>query len=671
MSEADCRESMLQGHAARKAGRKSEALDHYRRALEHEPSNAEANSVYGLMLLQLGRADEAEAPLRKAVEIAPLHAAVQMNLAQWLMHENRLDEARALVVRVVADEPQQWWAWERLGDLKARMRRFEEAASHFGQAAKLKPHDPSLLFKLARATFDTGRADEAERILGDAARLAPGHPAILRLYAELHESRGNWSALEAVARAWTAAQPKEHRAWRSLAKAQWETGWLRHAMQSFRTSLDLGGRTAESLATFGRLCLSALEYHSAAAALDEAEALDPGSAHLLSAKSVLLMFSGRYEEAESYCRRALAVNRSDASAYKVLSQLSSGRLPKDDLAALQQIIDRGDLRLQDRITAAYAFADCLEVQADADLAFAAYERANRLALEYAQAEGITYDRAARRTLTDELIAIFDSVAEPASDGPGPRPVFIVGMPRSGTTLIESVIAAHSRVHAGGERMALRWILQDFLSRARIGLPSGITEGAWQGWRDFFRQESLAPPEAAVITDKNPWNFDAIALILRLFPDARIIHVRRNPVDTGLSIFRNQFPKTQPFANRLEDIGHYYGEYARLMAHWQSIATGRFTTVQYEDFVREFDTAGPALLDACGLDWEKSCHNFWETRRVISTMSTMQARRPLENCAGKTALYAAHLAPLVAALDEAGVDLETGARILDARAPGPV
>ena len=650
---------MMQGHAARRAGRNSEALDHYRLALEHEPQSAEANSVYGLMLLQLGRADEAEAPLRKAVEIAPSHAALQMNLAQWLMHEDRLDEALRLVERVVAEQPQQWWAWERLGDLKIRLQKFRDASEHFGRAAGLKPNDPSLLFKWARACFDDARAGEAERILGEAARLAPRHPAILRLYAELHESRANWNALEQAARAWMAAQPKEHRAWRALAKAQWETGWLRQAMQSFRTALDLGGRTAESLAAFGRLCLSALEFGSAAAALDEAEALNPASSHMLSAKSVLLMFSGRYEEAEAYCRRALDVNRKDVSAYKALAQLVSGRLPKDDLAVLQWLVDSGDLRAQDRATAAFALADCIEVQADADRAFEAYDRANRLAREYAQSEGIQYVPAARKKLTDELIAIFDSVPEPVADESMPRPVFIVGMPRSGTTLIESVIAAHSRVLACGERMAMRWIMQDFLSRARFGPPSGIRESVWQAWRDFFRQEMPGQPGTAVITDKNPWNFDAIALILRLLPAARIIHVRRDPVETGFSIFRNQFPKLQPFANRLEDIGHYYGEYARLMAHWERIAGDRFTTIQYEDFVREFDTAGPALLAACGLDWEESCRNFWESRRVISTMSTMQARRPPESRARKAELYAAHLTPLVTALRDSGVDLQTG------------
>ena len=154
-------------------------------------------------------------------------------------------------------------------------------------------------------------------------------------------------------------------------------------------------------------------------------------------------------------------------------------------------------------------------------------------------------------------------------------------------------------------------------------------------------------------------FDAIGVILQLFPDARIIHVRRNPMDTGLSIYRNQFSKALQFANRLEEIAHYYGEYARLMAHWERVAAARFTTIQYEDFVRDFETAGPALLAACGLEWEPAWRNFWESKRVIGTISTVQARRPLESRAGRAEHYGARLKPLRDALLKASVDLETG------------
>jgi hypothetical protein len=215
------------------------------------------------------------------------------------------------------------------------------------------------------------------------------------------------------------------------------------------------------------------------------------------------------------------------------------------------------------------------------------------------------------------------------------------------------------VLACGERLAMRWVLEDCLSLAQASALPQSGEGAWDQWR---RQVWAGIPSghgAAVVTDKNPWNFDAIGLILRLFPDARIIHVRRNPMDTGLSIYRNQFSTAMQFANRLEDIGHYYGDYARLMAHWQRVAGGRFTTVQYEEFVRDFDTAGPALLEACGLDWEPACGNFWESRRVIGTISTIRARRPLELRAGLARNLSAELEPLADALRAAGVDPATG------------
>jgi tetratricopeptide (TPR) repeat protein len=660
MSANPTQQRMQLGHAARKAGRMAEALDHYRSAVEQEPGSAEANSVYGLLLLQLGRAGDAEAPLRKAVEIAPKHVALRMNFAQWLAQAGRLDEAVDVVAGVVADEPQHAWAWERLGELKARQQKFGEAAEFFGRAGKLAPRDPSILFKWARASFDAGRDTEAERILGEAAALAPGNGAILRLFADIHESRGDWAALEKAAQDWAAAQPREPGAWRALAKAQWETSWYSQAKENYRHALGLGERDARHLATYARMCMSALDFEGAAKALEEAEALEPDLGHLLSAKAVLLMASGRHDEAEACARRALAAAPRDSAAYKALVQLTNGRLSRQEFAGLEALADDGDVRLADRVAAAFALADCRDAQGDVEAAFVAYERANALARELGRADGITYEPAARERQVEALIRAFPSVpGEPSGDG-RPRPVFIVGMPRSGTTLIESVVGAHSKVLACGERMAMRWILPEFLARAQEGAVADIDAATWAQWQALYWQGLPAGAVAEVVTDKNPWNFDAIGLIARLFPLARVIHVRRNPVETGFSIFRNQFAKPMQYANRLEDIGHYYGQYARLMAHWARVAPGRFTTVQYEDFVRDFEAAGPALLAACGLDWEPGCRNFWESRRAIGTMSLVQARRPLEARESRAERFGARLAPLRDALERAGVDLATGA-----------
>ncbi len=655
MSKLAVHEAMNLGHAARKAGRSGEALDHFRTALTRDPASAEANSAYGLMLLSLGRAEESESPLRQALDSDPANTTYRMNFAQLLALRGKVDEAVQMVTGIVADEPQAWWAWDRLGEFEVRRRNFGGAAENYGRAAGLRPEDPSLHFKWARATFDSGRVDAAERILRDAAKLVPEQEAIYRLGCEIFEAQANWDTLECLAGAWTQSHPKSPGAWRSLAKAQLETGLLRQAMRNFRTSLDLAGHDAAGLAIFGRLCLSALEFENAAKALDESEALDPKNSQMLSGQAVRLMLSGRYDEAKAYCRRSLAVNKDDAAAYKALVQLSDGRLRPDDFEALQVLAGREDIPVEDRITAAYALADCQDARGEFDQAFVNYERANRISIERSELEGLRYDRSARKQQVDELISLFAWAPPPAATGTGATPVFIVGMPRSGTTLIESVIGAHSRAFACGERAAARWIMQDFLANARKLGPTGIPDGTWAQWRELYWKELPDIKGAAVVTDKNPWNFDAIGLILQLFPDARIIHVRRDAVETGLSIYRNEFTKFQSFANRLADIGHYYGEYARLMAHWEGVLGDRFTTIQYEDFVAQFEVAGPALLAACGLDWEDSCRDYWKSSRTIGTISSLQARQPLKQAGGRAQSYASHLGPLITELKAAGVD----------------
>ena len=659
MNDRTWRDCIELGHSARRAGRSNEALELYGSAVEDAPGSAEANNLFGLMLLHLGRADEAEAPLRKAVEIDPSHPAFGMNLAEYFARRGRLDEAMQTAQGVTADAPQFSRAWEMLGDLNVHARRFAAAALGYGRAAAHRSNDPSILFKWARASFDDRRIDDAERILNDAARLAPDHESILGLQAEIFEAKADWAALERLAQSWTNAHPTSPRAWRSLARSQWETGYLRQAMASFRTALGLGARDAESLATFGRLCLSALEYDSAADALAEAEVLDRDCSHMLSAKAVLLMFQGRYDDAQSYCRRSLAANPDDASAYKVLTQLMHGRVRDGDFSALERLSEREDIRPPDRVSAMFALADCQDARGRTDEAFAAYQRANDLASAHAASENLAYDRRQMTRQTDGLISMFASAPPPLPGAMDVRPIFIVGMPRSGTTLIESVLGAHTRVFACGERMAMRWIMQAFRSGAGPATPGRISAGTARDWREWYCRELPDLKGATAVTDKNPWNFDALGLIVQLFPNATIVHVRRNPVETGLSIFRNEFSKFVPFSNSLEDIGHYYAEYARLMAHWEVILGGSFTTVQYEEFVARFDVAGPALLNTCGLEWEEACANPAQSNRVISTMSTMQARQPVRAREGRAARYARHLAPLVRSLEAAGVDLDTG------------
>ncbi len=264
------------------------------------------------------------------------------------------------------------------------------------------------------------------------------------------------------------------------------------------------------------------------------------------------------------------------SAFKVLVQVTGARIGDDEQAQLERLCEDSGLRLQDRISASFALGDCLDAQGDIEPPFAAYERANGLSVERARQEGVDYDRDERERQVDWLMSRFRAVpaAAPASAAP------------TNAAPVPDIHRRHAEIRNDARRKHPRRPLEGSCARRAAGNAldhagirfaalsprecPDVPESTKQRWREAFWRELPDLRGAVAVTDKNPWNFDALGLILELFPDARIVHVRRDPVETGLSIYRNEFPKFASFANRLEDIGHYYGEYARLIAHWEDV-----------------------------------------------------------------------------------------------------
>jgi hypothetical protein len=204
---------------------------------------------------------------------------------------------------------------------------------------------------------------------------------------------------------------------------------------------------------------------------------------------------------------------------------------------------------------------------------------------------------------------------------------------------------------------MQQVLRAFIGLDTVGRAPDMAQ--LQDWAAAYLSELPNLGGKDQVTDKHPLNFETVGLITRLFPHAALIHVRRNPLETGLSIYRQEFNKHWVFAHQLADIGHYYGHCARLASHWDHLLPGRVTTIQYEDFVGDFANAAPALVKACGLDWDPRYLDFQKTPRAIATFSTVLVREPVRNANGRAARYEKHLAALVSALEEAGVDLQTG------------
>jgi tetratricopeptide (TPR) repeat protein len=499
-------------------------------------------------------------------------------------------------------------------------------------------------------------------LIGTIAEIDPAYEPMLALRCELLTRENDWPELDAQASVWTRAHPGSTEAWRNLSRAAFELGRYRAALDAFRQVVALSGKNAQVLTTFARIALHAQEFEIAATALAGAESLDPNFPELLATRALLLTYLGRFREAEACCRRCLQVDANFAPAYTTLSRLIKGRFTDPEMRVLEQLAKQGSRPLDHRIAAAFALAHAHDSRQETAIAFDAYRYAHELCIERNRREGRAYEPQRVEARVKQLISAFPAPVEstePPAAGQ-PVPVFIVGMPRSGTTLVESMLSAHSRVRAGGERPQMQQILEDFLRRSAGGVRHWPESAVIDAWRRAYFRDLPAGGAADRITDKHPLNFHSAGLILRLFPAAVVIHIRRNPLETALSIYRNEFSKFWMFTDRLEDIGHYYGQYARLVAHWERILAGRFLTVQYEEFAGNFEAAAPVLVRACGLDWEEQCRDFQKATRPISTFSAVQAREAVSVRRGAADRYRAHLGPLIDALQAAGVDLRTGA-----------
>ena len=356
--------------------------------------------------------------------------------------------------------------------------------------------------------------------------------------------------------------------------------------------------------------------------------------------------------------------RSEALRSEALARIAHLRPPRnpDDPLLAQLKATAANVAL-DHVTRAnllFALGRASDRLGLCDEAFAAFAEANR----HARLTGPTYSRIQARRLTDALIRAFSQPLPPAGEKAavtGIQPLFICGMFRSGSTLVEQVLAAHPGVTAGGELDFLprlvRGPLAPFPAAMRALDTRRLATLAADYRAHLERLFHEAHARGALVTDKRPDNFLLIGLIKQLFPDARIIHTVRDPLDNGLSIYMQHLDqRAMSYSSDLANIGHYYGQYRRLMAHWQRLYGDSILDFDYDEFVREPRPALERLLAFLGLDWDERCLDFHRLGNTVKTASYWQVRRPLYGeASGRWRNYAAHLGPLLAALREAGVD----------------
>ncbi len=405
---------------------------------------------------------------------------------------------------------------------------------------------------------------------------------------------------------------------------------------------------------------------------------DPEEVHLNRAV-ILSDHLGRPEEALTELEAALELNPAYVPAFLNLGNLHEDRGDKEAardsyrralelepnsalaLARLAGVSDADD-RLIGRVRSAiadqaaqaekadlgFALGRLLDQSGDHDGAFEAYAEANRASAASYGPDFRGYDRSAHEQLVDRLIATFAEPAEPRAASAGDAPLFICGLFRSGSTLAEQILAGHSRVQAGGELDLIPALV------ARIRPYPDALASAEPAVFERLRGAYLAGVPAAaagtLVTDKRPDNFLHIGLIKAMFPEARIVHTRRDPLDNLLSLYFLHLDPGMAYALDLDDAAHWYREYRRLMAHWKAIYGADIHDVDYDELVREPRPVVERLLGFCGLEWEDQCLEFHSGLRVVKTASVWQVREPLyTRSSGRWKHYERHLRPLIETL----------------------
>lgn len=606
-----------QGEILRALGRHTEAVQSYRQALATSPNFADCRFGLGTALLDLGRAKEAAVELHRAAMLLPDDPEALNNFGNALAEAGELDEALPRYRQALALRPGYAECAVNLGVALAQAGQDGEAERHLRDAIADDPGLAQGWRQLGLVLQRTGRAEEAARVLRQAVTLEPGAADV-------------WRELGRALAA--AGQPAD--AERVLQEA------VRLAPRDARTRLDLGHVLVE-LKRFGE----ALGHYGAAIA----DAPNLAEAHFNA--GLCLQYLGAFEEAAAAHRRALALRPDLAQAHYSLALMASGRSENaDEVARLETLLARPELSDEARINAGFALARLLDRRRQHDAAFARLRAANGL-----KARQVPFDARRHTEYLERLIATFSAGFFAARKGFGissELPVLIVGMPRSGTSLVEQILASHPLVHGAGEIDDLRGMVRSLPRRLKTAAPfpecvadlDHDTAAALA--REYLAGLHRRGDAALRVTDKLPGNYVRLGLASLLLPGARVIHCRRHPLDTCLSCYFQNFADGLRFTYDLSHLGLAYRGYRLLMAHWRRTLPVRILDLRYEDLVTDLEATARRLVAFCGLPWDERCLGFHEQVRPVDTTSFWQVRQPIyATSIGRWRLYRRHLGPL--------------------------
>ena len=634
-------------------GKLEEAVQAYHQALEISPNDADVHYNLGRALVGQGKLEEAVQVYHQALGINSDDADVYYYLGKAFTEQGKLEEAIQSYAKALEINPDLTAVYNNLGPVLQKQGRLEEAIQVYHRALEISPDDASTHNNLGNALKQQGRLERAIQAYHRATEINPDY---VKAYNNLGLALQKQGELEEAVQAYHRAleiSSNDANIYNNLGNVLQEQGKLELAIQAYRCATEINPNYPQAYNNLGNIFRQQDRSEEAIQAYQQAIGINAGYAEAHGNLGNLLRELGRLEPAIQAYRKVLSINPNTVATHYMLAKTKEHGSYDHEICAMEALLENPSITNLEKVDLYFALGKAFE-----DLTM--YERAfNFFSIGNKTIRGtIEYDISQDEDFFKRLMNTFSKPLLDRYSGCGfddDTPIFILGMPRSGTSLVEQILSSHSKVYGAGELYDLRQTISTSNPKvAHHRFPDHLDQLDWNEFAQFginyVKRLREYSPRAYHITDKIPANFLYIGMIKLILPNAKIIHCRRNHIDTCLSCFKNRFALGHRFSYNLQELGKYYQLYKQLMSHWNEVLPDYIFHFQYEDLVADQEKQTRLLLEYCGLEWEESCLLFHQTERLVRTMSSPQVRRPLySDSVGLWRKYEGQLQPLISIL----------------------
>ena len=594
----------LLGEISLKLRRPQEAQTWYGKVLKNFNDFPRALEGMGLALLADSRPKEAVDFLRKAVDAAPKRSKTRTALSRALGSAGHVAESEQVLRKALRLDPR-------------------KAALADAEAALLK-----------------GRLEETEKILRDSLAHDPDHPQALRMLANLALDANRFKAARRMLQRAVELNPAFALAWNDLANLDMKQDRYEQALEMVQRAIEVDAKMAHSYVMRGNILTRAQRHEEALVVYQQALDLNPANPGALSGKGHVLKTIGRQDESIEAYRQCIRAHPSFGEAYWSLANLKTFEFTAEEVKVMAAMVDEKDLPDEPKVNFYLSLGKHYENEKDYERAFEQFRLGNELRRGYE-----IYDPVQTQVIHDRIIKVFQPQFLASHEGrgdPDPSPILIVGLPRSGSTLIEQILASHSRVEGTMELPDLSRTIGELNKRSKgkgkdkdkgkVEYPETVLHLDQEQIRalgqSYLESTGRYRTDKPHFIDKMPNNFSSIGFLHLILPHAKVINARRHPLDSCLGCYKQLFFKGQSWTYDLFEIGQYYLQYQRIMDHWHEVLPGKVLDVHYEQLVLDQETQTRRMLKYLDLPWEDQCLRFYETERAVNTASSEQVRQPM-------------------------------------------